>query len=115
MCLVSIPMGLLPGYGVGAALTPVVIAQSGLGATERFQSPGYRFRHGAFKEVTEEQIQNISAHANVKAVGKRTSIGYLDSGVFVKSPAEVSFMDDNCTEWSFAEPTTGHKPQGRNV
>lgn len=70
--------------------------------------------HGTFKEVTEEQIQNISAHANVKAVGKRTSIGYLDSGVFVKNPAEVSFMDDNCTEWSFAEPTTGHKPQGRN-
>ena len=70
--------------------------------------------HGTFKEVTEEQIQNISAHANVKAVGKRTSIGYLDSGVFVKTPAEVSFMDDNCTEWSFAEPTTGHKPQGRN-
>lgn len=70
--------------------------------------------HGTFKEVTEEQIQNISAHANVKAVGKRTSIGYLDSGVFVKTPAEVSFMDDNCTEWSFAEPTTGHKPQERN-
>lgn len=70
--------------------------------------------HGTFKEVTEEQIQNISAHANVKAVGKRTSIGYLSSGVFVKNPAEVSFMDDNCTEWSFAEPTTGHKPQGRN-
>lgn len=70
--------------------------------------------HGTFKEVTEEQIQNISAHANVKAVGKRTSIGYLDSGSFAKTPAEVSFMDDNCTEWSFAEPTTGHKPQGRN-
>lgn len=70
--------------------------------------------HGTFKEVTEEQIQSISAHANVKAVGKRTSFGYLDSGVFEKIPAEVSFMDDNCTEWSFAEPATGHKPQGRN-
>jgi len=70
--------------------------------------------HGTFKEVTEEQIQNISAHANVTAVGRRTSIGYLDSGVFAKTPAEVSFMDDNCTEWSFAEPATGHKPQGRN-
>lgn len=70
--------------------------------------------HGTFKEVTEEQIKNISAHSNVKAAGKRITIGYMDSGIFAKTPAEVSFMDDNCTEWSFAEPTTGHKPQGRN-
>ena len=70
--------------------------------------------HGTFKEVTEEQIENISAHSNVKAAGKRITIGYIDNGIFAKAPAEVSFMDDNCTEWSFAEPTTGHKPQGRN-
>lgn len=69
--------------------------------------------HGTFKEVTEEQIENISAHSNVKAAGKRITIGYMDSGIFAKAPAEVSFMDDNCTEWSFAEPTTGHTPQGR--
>ena len=72
------------------------------------------YSHGTFKEVTEEQIENISAHSNVKAAGKRITIGYMDSGIFAKAPAEVSFMDDNCTEWSFAEPTTGHKPQGRN-
>ena len=70
--------------------------------------------HGTFKEVTEEQIENISAHSNVKAAGKRITVGYMDGGVFAKAPAEVGFMDDNCTEWSFAEPTTGHKPQGRN-
>ncbi len=70
--------------------------------------------HGTFKEVTEEQIENISAHSNVKAVGKRTTVGYIDSGVFSKTPAEVSFMDDNCTEWSFATPTTGHNPQRKN-
>ena len=70
--------------------------------------------HGTFKEVTEEQIENISLHPNVKAVGKRITIGYMDSGVFAKAPAEVSFMDDNCTEWSFAAPTVGQKPQERN-
>ncbi len=70
--------------------------------------------HGTFKEVTEEQIENISAHSNVTATGKRITIGYIDSGIFAKAPAEVSFMDDNCTEWSFAEPTAGHKPHGRN-
>ena len=70
--------------------------------------------HGTFKEVTEEQIKNISAHSKVKAVGKRINIGYMDSGIFAKSPAEVSFMDDNCTEWSFAIPTVGQKPQEKN-
>lgn len=70
--------------------------------------------HGTFKEVTDEQIQNISTHPKVKAVGKRITIGYIDNGVFAKSPAEISFMDDNCTKWSFAEPTTGHTPQRRN-
>lgn len=69
--------------------------------------------HGTFKEVTEEQIKNISAHPNVKATGKRITIGYMDSGIFAKAPAEVSFMDDNCTEWSFAAPTVGHQPQGK--
>ena len=70
--------------------------------------------HGTFKEVTEEQIKKISAHSNVKAVGKRINIGYMDSGIFAKAPAEVSFMDDNCTEWSFAVPTVGQKPQEKN-
>ena len=70
--------------------------------------------HGTFKEVTEEQIKNISAHSKVKAVGKRINIGYMDSGIFAKAPAEVSFMDDNCTEWSFAIPTVGQEPQGKN-
>ena len=69
--------------------------------------------HGTFKEVTEEQIEKISAHPNVKATGRRITIGYMDSGIFAKAPAEVSFMDDNCTEWSFAVPTVGHQPQGK--
>ena len=70
--------------------------------------------HGTFKKVTEEQIKKISAHSNVKAVGKRINIGYMDSGIFAKAPAEVSFMDDNCTEWSFAAPTVGQEPQEKN-
>ena len=67
--------------------------------------------HGTFKEVTEKQIQKIAAHSNIKEIGKRISTGYIDSGAFAKVPAEVSFMDANCTKWSFAKPTTGHMPQ----
>ena len=67
--------------------------------------------HGTFKEVTEEQTQAIAGHSKVKAVGARTNIGFMDSGVFAKVPAEVSYMDENCTKWGFAEPTVGHMPQ----
>ena len=69
------------------------------------------YSHGTFKEVTQEQAQAIASHPKVKAVGVRTTIGFMDSGVFAKVPAEVSCMDENCTQWSFAEPTTGHMPQ----
>ena len=72
--------------------------------------------HGTFKEVSEEQARAIAAHPKVKAVGKRTTIGFLDTGVFAKVPAEVSFMDDNCTTWSYAQPKTGHLPNaGKEV
>lgn len=69
------------------------------------------YSHGTFKEVTEEQAQAIAGHPKVKAVGVRTTIGFMDRGVFAKVPAEVSYMDKNCTQWSFAEPTVGRLPQ----
>lgn len=68
--------------------------------------------HGSFNNVTEEQIQKISEHSNIKAVGKRIITGYIGSEGFAKVPAEVSYMDDNCAEWSFAKPVTGHSPKG---
>ena len=69
------------------------------------------YSHGTFKEVSEEQAKAIAAHPKVKAVGLRTNIGSMDSGIFAKVPAEISFMDENCTKWSFAQPDTGHMPQ----
>ena len=69
------------------------------------------YNHGTFKEVTEKQAQAISGHPKVKAVGIRTTIGFMDRGVFAKVPAEVSCMDENCTQWSFAKPTTGRMPK----
>ena len=67
--------------------------------------------HGTFKEVTEEQIPGIANHSNVKAIGKRISVGYIGGGAFAKVPAEISFMDDNCAEWSFAKPSSGQSPK----
>ena len=69
------------------------------------------YSHGTFKEVNEEQIAEILAHPNIRETGRRTVIGYINIGKFAKSPAEVSYMDKNCTKWSYAEPTSGHMPQ----
>ena len=69
------------------------------------------YPHGSYKQVTDEEIATISSHRNIQAVGERTIIGYIGTGVFAKLPAEVSFMDKNCTQWSFASPIEGHIPR----
>lgn len=82
---------------------------------ESFQTYTFRqcggYCHGTFKEVSEEQIAAISGHPRVKAVGKRTVIGFLGEGVFSKLPGELSYMDGNCTKWSYATPTVGRMPE----
>lgn len=72
------------------------------------------YAHGTFKDVTEEQTKAIAAHPKVKAVGERKVIGTITDGVFAKLPAEISYMDENCTKWSYAEPTEGHLPEKEN-
>ena len=69
------------------------------------------YAHGTFKDVNADQIAAISAHSKVRETGLRTVIGYLDTGAFAKLPAEVSYMDANCTKWSYATPTNGHAPE----
>lgn len=69
------------------------------------------YSHGTFKDVTEEQAGAIAAHPKVRETGIRTVIGTISSGIFGKKPAEVSYMDANCTKWSYAEPAAGHMPQ----
>lgn len=77
----------------------------------------YQFRqvggysHGAFKKVTEEQMEAIAGHELVKACGERKVIGIVWEGAFARERAEVSFMDENCSRWSYAWPTTGRLPE----
>lgn len=76
----------------------------------------YQFRqlggymHGTFKKVTPQQIEAISAHRLVREGGVRTVIGTATEGVFAKEAAEISYMDENCTRWSYATPTMGRLP-----
>ena len=72
------------------------------------------YAHGAFKEVSEEQIEQISRHPKIKACGERTVIGRITQGGFAQTPGEVSYMADNQAKWSYALPTKGRIPKSAN-
>lgn len=73
------------------------------------QAGGYS--HGTFKEVNEEQIEKIAGHPKVKEVGVRIVAGYISAEPFERIAAEISYMDENCTKWSYAIPEEGRMPK----
>lgn len=72
------------------------------------------YAHATFKSVDEEQIKKISEHPDIKQAGKRITAGTVTEGVFGKIPAEISYMDDNYTEWSYIDMEKGHAPENFN-
>lgn len=92
------------------SLFTIVLSINETNQNYQFRSVG-TYAHGSFKDVDEDQIQTLSAHPKVKAVGKRTVIGICTSGVFAKDYGEVSFMDDNTAKWGYVLPTVGRTPK----
>ena len=92
------------------SLFTIVLSINETSQNYQFRSVG-TYAHGSFKDVEGNQIAKLSAHPKVKAVGKRTVIGICTSGVFARDYGEVSFMDDNCAKWSYAQPEVGRTPQ----
>lgn len=92
------------------SLFTIVMSLNASYETYQFRQLG-GYMHGTFKDVTLEQLAAISGHKNVRQIGARTLIGTISKGVFAKVPAEISYMDANCTKWSYAEPETGRMPQ----
>ena len=84
----------------------IVLSLNASYETYQFRQVG-GYAHGTFKDVSPEQAERIAAHPKVKAAGARKVIGITVDGVFSKTPAEISYMDANCTKWSYATPTTG--------
>ena len=88
----------------------IVLSLNASYETYQFRQVG-GYAHGTFKDVSPEQAERIAAHPKVKAAGARKVIGITVDGVFSKTPAEISYMDANCTKWSYATPTTGRMPE----
>ena len=81
----------------------IVLSLNASYETYQFRQVG-GYAHGTFKDVSPEQAERIAAHPKVKAAGARKVIGITAEGVFAKVPAEISYMDANCTKWSYATP-----------
>ena len=93
----------------------IVLSLNASYETYQFRQVG-GYAHGTFKDVSPEQAERIAAHPKVKSAGARKVIGITADGVFSKTPAEISYMDANCTKWSYATPTTGRMPEsGKEV
>ena len=77
----------------------IVLSLNASYETYQFRQVG-GYAHGTFKDVSPEQAERIAAHPKVKSAGARKVIGITADGVFSKTPAEISYMDANCTKWS---------------
>ena len=72
------------------------------------------YAHGTFKDVTSQQASMIESNSKVKAVGRRITAGIITDGGFAKIPAEISYMDDNNTKWSYINLSKGHMPEAED-
>ena len=84
---------------------------------ESYQTYTFRqiggYAHGTFKDVTDKQAEEIKGHKKVKAAGERIVAGIIAEGAFARVPAEVSYMDENNTKWSYIDLKEGREPEGK--
>lgn len=77
---------------------------------QSFRQVGGRF-HGAFKDVTPEQIEKLSAHPLIKSYGLRMIIGMPEEEPFLKDHVEVSYCDGREAAAMFCVPVEGRLPR----
>ncbi len=86
-----------------------------LSINEGFQQNIFRqvggYFHGAFKDVTESQIEELKADPLIKESGGRLFLGIASDPPFNKVQVEVSYMDDTCAKDYFIVPEEGHYPR----
>lgn len=86
----------------------------GLSITKSFEQQSFRQVggnfHGGFKDITPDQIQQLSSHPLIKSYGLRMLIGMPEEVPFLKSHVEVSYADANEAAALFCIPKEGRLP-----
>ena len=67
--------------------------------------------HGTFKNLTLEQKRELEKDPLIKKAGSRLLLGVASGDAFVKTHAELSFMDRICQEAYFCAPSHGRAPK----
>lgn len=67
--------------------------------------------HGSFKNLTDEQLEELSGDDLITSFGARCVLGGPLDEPFNKCCVEISYMDRNCTESFFCTPAEGRLPR----
>lgn len=67
--------------------------------------------HGAFKNLTKEQYEELRQDSLIKEYGLRRYLAMPREEPFHKSHVEISYMSANTAKWSFLEPVAGRLPK----
>lgn len=69
------------------------------------------YAHGAFKYLTEKQVNELKNDPLIREYGLRRIVGMPQKEPFQKSHVEVSWCDPNEAEWLYLNPVEGHLPK----
>lgn len=87
----------------------------GMSVNDAYQQSNFRqvggYSHGGFKNLTEEQYNELKDDPLIQAYGMRRVIGMPIEFPFNKSHVEISYCDDNQAKWMYCEPIEGRLPE----
>lgn len=95
------------------SLFTIILSINSSYETSTFRQIG-GYSHGTFKDVDDEKIEKLSENPDVKEAGERITVGTVTEGGFAKVPAEISYMDENSTKWSYIQLEEGREPQSED-
>ncbi|MCM1124480.1 MAG: ABC transporter permease [Eubacterium sp.] len=104
------------------ALTTVLFTalfMTGMSLKYGYEQTNFRqvgaYNHGAFKNVTREQVDELKDDPLIEEYGERLYLGMPVDKPFHRSHVELSYCDANAAKWSFLEPEEGQMPaEGTN-
>ena len=77
-----------------------------------FQENNFRqaggYFHGSYKEVTADQVAELTQDERIRSYGLRHFLGLASGDPFAKVQAEVSYMDESCAQASYCVRRPAH-------
>lgn len=99
------------------ALTTVLFTalfMTGMSLKYGYEQTNFRqvggYSHGAFKNITREQIDELKDDPLIEEYGARLFLGMPMDAPFHKNHVELSYCDANEAKWKFLEPEEGRLP-----